>query len=69
MAPAGTPDAIIQKLAQAAAEAGKTAAVADRLKAEAAAPSTSTPKEFADFIKLKALRWNDVVKKSGIKAD
>ena len=69
MAPAGTPDAIIQKLAQAAAEAGKTAAVADRLKAEAAEPSTSTPKEFADFIKLEALRWNDVVKKSGIKAD
>ena len=69
MAPAGTPDAIIQKLAQAAAEAGKTSAVADRLKAEAAEPSTSTPKEFADFIKVEALRWNDVVKKSGIKAD
>ena len=69
MAPAGTPDAIIQKLAQAAAEAGKTAAAADRLKAEAAEPSTSTPKEFANFIKLEALRWNDVVKKSGIKAD
>lgn len=69
MAPAGTPDAIIQKLAQAAAEAGKTAAVADRLKAEAAEPSTSTPKEFADFIKVEAARWNDVVKTSGIKAD
>ncbi len=69
IAPAGTPDAIIQKLAQAAAEAGKTAAVADRLKAEAAEPSTSTPKEFADFIKVEAARWNDVVKKSGIKAD
>ena len=69
MAPAGTPDAIIQKLAQAAAEAGKTATVADRLKAEAAEPSTSTPKEFADFIKLEAARWNDVVKKAGIKAD
>ena len=69
MAPAGTPDAIIQKLAQAAADAGKTATVADRLKAEAAEPSTSTPKEFADFIKVEAVRWNDVVKKSGIKAD
>ncbi|MCY7386985.1 MAG: tripartite tricarboxylate transporter substrate binding protein [Burkholderiales bacterium] len=69
MAPAGTPDAIIQKLAQAAVEAGKTATVSDRLKAEAAEPSTSTPKEFADFIKVEAVRWNDVVKKSGIKAD
>ena len=69
LAPAGTPDAIIQKLAQAAAAAGKTPAVADRLSAEAAEPSTSTPKEFADFIKMEAVRWGEVVKKSQIKAD
>ncbi len=69
MAPAGTPDAIIQKLAQAAAAAGKTPAVSERLSAEAAEPSTSTPKEFADFIKLEAARWGEVVKKSQIKAD
>ena len=69
LAPAGTPEAIIQKLAQAAAAAGKTPAVADRLSAEAAEPSTSTPKEFADFIKVEAVRWGDVVKKSQIKAD
>ena len=43
MAPAGTPDAIVLKLAQAAALAGKSPAVADRLSAEAAEPSTSTP--------------------------
>jgi tripartite-type tricarboxylate transporter receptor subunit TctC len=69
MAPAGTPDAIVQKLAQAAALAGKSPAVADRLSAEAAEPSTSTPAEFAAFIKLEAARWSDVVKKSQIKAD
>ena len=69
MAPAGTPDAVVQKLAQAAAAAGKSPAVVDRLSAEAAEPSTSTPKEFAEFIKLEAARWNDVVKKSQIKAD
>ncbi len=69
MAPAGTPDAVVQKIAQAAAAAGKSPAVADRLSAEAAEPSTSTPKEFAEFIKLEAARWNDVVKKSQIKAD
>lgn len=69
LAPAGTPDAIIQKLAQAAAAAGKTPAVGERLSAEAAEASTSTPKEFAEFIKLEAARWNDVVKKSQIKAD
>jgi tripartite-type tricarboxylate transporter receptor subunit TctC len=69
LAPAGTPDAIVQKLAQAAAAAGKTPAVAERLSAEAAEPSTNSPKEFAEFIKLEAARWNDVVKKSKIKAD
>ena len=69
MAPAGTPDAIIQKLAQAAAAAGKSPSVVDRLSAEAAEPSTSTPAEFAMFIKLEAARWGEVVKKSGIKAD
>jgi tripartite-type tricarboxylate transporter receptor subunit TctC len=69
MAPAGTPDAIIQKLAQAAAQAGKTKEVSERLSAEAAEPSTSTPKEFADFIALEAKRWGEVVKKSQIKAD
>ena len=66
--PAGTPDAIVQKLAQAAA-AGKSAAVVERLSAEAAEPSTSTPKEFADFIAVEARRWNEVVKKSQVKAD
>jgi len=69
LAPAGMPDAIVQKLAQAAAAAGKTPAVAERLAAEAAESSTNTPKEFAEFIKLEAARWNDVVKKSQIKAD
>jgi len=41
----------------------------ERLSAEAAEPSTSTPAEFAAFIKLEAARCGDVVKKSGIKAD
>ena len=69
LAPAGTPDAIIQKLAQAAVAAGKSPVVSERLSAEAAEPSTSTPAEFAAFIKVEAARWNDVVKKSQIKAD
>ena len=69
LAPAGTPDAIVQKLAQAAATAAKSPMVAERLAAEAAEPATTTPKEFAEYIKVEALRWNDVVKKSQIKAD
>ena len=69
LAPAGTPDAIIQKLVQVAAAAGKTPTVAERLAAEAAEPATNSPKEFAEFIKVEAARWSEVVKKSKIKAD
>ena len=69
LAPTGTPDVIIQKLAQAAVAAGKSPTVSERLSAEAAEPATSTPAEFAAFIKVEAARWNDVVKKSQIKAD
>ena len=69
LAPAGTPDAIIKKLAEAAAAAAKTPGVADRLAAEAAEPVTTSPKEFADYIATEMKRWGDVVRKANIKAD
>ncbi len=69
MAPVGTPDAIIKKLAEAVAVAAKAPGVAGRLSAEAAEPSPSTPKEFADFIAAEKIRWGEVVKKANIKAD
>jgi tripartite-type tricarboxylate transporter receptor subunit TctC len=69
LAPAGTPEAIIKKLNEAAVAAGKTPGIAERLSAEAAEPATSTPKEFADFIALEKMRWAEVVKRANIKAD
>jgi tripartite-type tricarboxylate transporter receptor subunit TctC len=69
LAPAGTPDAIIKVITDAATAAGKTTAVAQRLSAEAAEVSTNNTAEFAAFIKVEAARWNDVVKRSQIKAD
>ena len=69
LAPAGTPDAIIKRLGEAAAAAAKTPGVAERLAAEAAEPVTTSPAEFAAFIKLEAARWGEVVKKANIKAD
>ena len=69
MVPAGTPKEIVDKIHQAAVAAGKTAAVGDRLQAETAEIITSSPKEFADFIKVEAKRWGDVVKKANIKAE
>jgi tripartite-type tricarboxylate transporter receptor subunit TctC len=69
LAPVGTPEAIVKTIADAATAAGKTTAVAQRLSAEAAQVSTNNTAEFAAFIKVEAARWNDVVKKSQIKAD
>jgi tripartite-type tricarboxylate transporter receptor subunit TctC len=69
LAPAGTPEAIVKTIADAATAAGKTTAVAQRLSAEAAEVSTNNTAEFAAFIKVEAARWNEVVKKSQIKAD
>jgi tripartite-type tricarboxylate transporter receptor subunit TctC len=69
LAPAGTPEAIVKTIADAATAAGKTTAVAQRLSAEAAEVSTNNTAEFATFIKVEAARWNEVVKKSQIKAD
>jgi tripartite-type tricarboxylate transporter receptor subunit TctC len=69
LAPTGTPEAIVQKLADAAIAAGKSAQLAQRLSAESAEVATGSAKDFAEFIKVEAARWRDVVKKAAIKAD
>ena len=69
LAPAGTPDAIVKRLVEAAAIAAKSPGLAERLAVEAAEPQVTTPKEFADFIAAEAKRWGPVVKQGNIKAD
>lgn len=69
LAPAGTPEAIIKRLGEAAAIAAKSPGLAERLAVEAAEPQVTTPKEFADFIAAEAKRWGPVVKQGNIKAD
>jgi tripartite-type tricarboxylate transporter receptor subunit TctC len=67
--PAGTPDAIVRRLAQDAALAAKSPAVTEKLAADNAIAIGSTPQEFAAYIKAERARWGEVVKKAGIKAD
>ena len=69
LAPAGTPEAIVKRLVEAAAIAAKSPGLAERLAVEAAEPQVTTPKEFADFIAAEAKRWGPVVKQGNIKAD
>ena len=68
-APAKTPAAIIQRLAQAAAKAAKTPLVAERFKPDDAEPVGSTPQEYAAFIRKEQARWSKVVRAAHIKAD
>jgi len=68
-APAKTPEAIIQRLAQAAAKAAKSPLVAERFKPDDAEPVGSTPQEFAAFIKKEQQRWSKVVRTANVKAD
>jgi tripartite-type tricarboxylate transporter receptor subunit TctC len=68
-APAKTPPAIIQRLAQEAAKAAKSAAVAERFKADDAEAIGSTPREYADFVAREQARWKDVIQKANVKID
>jgi len=68
-APAKTPDAIVNRLAEEAAKAAKSPAVHKQLEPDAAEPVGSTPKEYAEYIAAEQARWKEVVQKAHIKAD
>ena len=68
-APAKTPRAIIDRLAQEAAKAAKSPALAERFAAEDAEAVGSGPAEYAAFIRKEQARWGKVVKAAGVKAD
>jgi tripartite-type tricarboxylate transporter receptor subunit TctC len=69
VAPKGTPSAVIDKLQSEVAKA--LADPAEKAKADASGlfPATSTPAEFAAFIRKEAQRWSTVVKDTGMKYD
>jgi tripartite-type tricarboxylate transporter receptor subunit TctC len=67
--PAKTPEAVVRRLAQEAARAAKSPAVAERFAAEDAEAVGSTPADYAAFIKKEQARWGKVVKAAGVKAD
>jgi tripartite-type tricarboxylate transporter receptor subunit TctC len=69
VAPRGTPAAIIDKLQGETAKILNDPAVKARADAVGLYLSSSTPAEFADFIKTEAARWQPVVKKSGLHFD
>lgn len=69
VAPAGTPEAILRRLAAEAAVAAKSPAVAEKLAADNALIVASTPAEFVEYIRIERARWGEVVRKAKIRAD
>ena len=68
-APAKTPPAIIQRLADEAAKAARTPSVAERFKADDAEAVGSTPEEYAKYVAAEQKRWGEVVRKAGVKVN
>lgn len=68
LAPAGTPRPIIDRLNGELRKALASADLKVRLAASGVEPATSTPDDFADFIKSETVRFAKVIKDAGIKA-
>jgi tripartite-type tricarboxylate transporter receptor subunit TctC len=69
VAPAGTPQAIVDKLHDAVAVVLKSADTQKYLANEGAAPVAMSSAEFGTFIQAEIAKWGPVVKQAGMKAE
>jgi tripartite-type tricarboxylate transporter receptor subunit TctC len=69
LAPAGTPREIVTTLASAIANAARAPDIRQRLVDQGAEPVGNSPEEFAKLLKEELVRWAEVVKVSGARAD
>jgi tripartite-type tricarboxylate transporter receptor subunit TctC len=69
LAPAGTPRSIVGRLNAELVKIMHSAELKEKLAATGTEPLTSTPEEFAAYIKREIAKWGDVIRKSGAKAD
>jgi tripartite-type tricarboxylate transporter receptor subunit TctC len=68
-APAGTPRAIVDKIATEVKRVWQLPDVVTALKNVGAEPATSTPDEFAEYTRAERLRWGEVVKAAGVQIE
>ncbi|MFM1990905.1 MAG: hypothetical protein RJA99_3862 [Pseudomonadota bacterium] len=68
-APAGTPEAIVRRLADECGRALRASAVTERFASDAAIGVGSTPEQYAAFVRTEQKRWGEVVRRAGIKPD
>jgi tripartite-type tricarboxylate transporter receptor subunit TctC len=69
VAPAGVPQAIVDKLSAEVARIVRLPDVTQRFQLDGAEAVGSTPKEFAAFLKSEMQKWSKVVKDAGIKPE
>jgi tripartite-type tricarboxylate transporter receptor subunit TctC len=69
LAPVGTPRDIVARLNAELGKAIKAPEVRERMAAAGLDPLTSTPEQFADFIKTEIARWAKVIKDANIKIE
>ena len=69
MAPAGTPDAVVDRLNRETIAALKEPALRTLFVNQGADVETSTPAEFAERIKQEKAMWAEVIKATGARLD
>jgi len=69
LAPAGTPRGIINRLNAELVKVMHAPELKEKLAATGTEPLTSTPDEFAAYIRKEIAKWGDVIRKAGVKAD
>ena len=69
LAPAGTPRPIVARLNTELVKAMHSPEMKERLAGIGTGPVTTTPEEFAAYIKAEIAKWGDVIRKAGLKAD
>jgi tripartite-type tricarboxylate transporter receptor subunit TctC len=69
LAPAGTPSDIVNRIQREVARALSDPSIKEKLQAQGAIPGGNTPQEFTRLIDSEHVKWAQVVKISGAKAD
>jgi tripartite-type tricarboxylate transporter receptor subunit TctC len=69
LAPAGTPQAIVERLSREIGRATNDAGVRAKLAELSTLPHPTTPEEFTSMIRIDIAKWAKVVREAGVKAE
>jgi tripartite-type tricarboxylate transporter receptor subunit TctC len=69
LAPAGTPRHVVTRLNAELVKIMHSPELKEKLAATGTDPQTSTPEEFAAYIRSEIAKWGEVIRKAGVKAE